>query len=311
MLSSPDWPLARDAVEQVGDILRAGSLDEEGVADVGTRLVALANHPKWEVRNAVADALEHLRHETFHSAIAPLLQDDNSWVRGAAERSLARRTELPRAASFKERHRETLHRWLTDIETEFGARARQKAARVAERYADLLVREARQEIGSAMRGALAGSGPAAVVGAAPAGPRVRVAITGKTKAKRTELRVDGETVFVTTGSLVVLLHLVAGRLRGALVHRSEMGGTSEQGWRGISRLNDELEARMPKDVEVHENDGAGSYGLSTSIEIESVDCAGLGSHSDGRVRRLADEIARLQAASSAAGAGSGDRSRHS
>ncbi len=145
-LAATAWTDVRDAVERAGDLLRAGVLDDAGVARIGGRFVELADHPKWEVRKAVAGALQHLRHETFHAALARLLKDDNAYVRDAAQRGLARRTELTRANILAEQHGDLLTRWLSDLEARHGPRARKDALRVAEKYAELLVREARHEI---------------------------------------------------------------------------------------------------------------------------------------------------------------------
>jgi len=145
-LALPSWTAVRDAVERAGDLLRAGAPGEAGVARIGGRLVELAAHPKWEVRKAVAGTIQHLRHETFHAALAQLLEDDNAYVRDAARRSQARRTELLRADILSEQHGDLLLRWLSELEARHGPRARQDALRVAQRYAELLVREARHEI---------------------------------------------------------------------------------------------------------------------------------------------------------------------
>ncbi len=145
-LASPNWTAVRDGVERAGDLLRAGAPSEAVVAEIGNRFTELAGHPKWEVRKALADTIQHLRHETFHAALARLLEDDNAYVRDAAQRSLSRRTELTRADILKEQHSDLLLGWLSDLEARHGSRARQEALRVAEKYAELLVREARHEI---------------------------------------------------------------------------------------------------------------------------------------------------------------------
>jgi signal transduction histidine kinase len=145
-LTSPDWAAVRDAVEQASDWLRTGAGADVELAEMGARLVDLAGHPKWEVRKAVAHAIQYLRHETFHAAVAKLLKDDNSWVRDAAQRTLARRSELTRADILKEQHGDLLLRWLSDVEGQHGPRARDAAMRVAEKYAELIVREAYHEI---------------------------------------------------------------------------------------------------------------------------------------------------------------------
>jgi len=145
-LASPSWTAARDAVERAGELLRAGAPSEAEVAEIGNRMVALAAHPKWEVRKAVAAAIQHLKHETFHASVARLLQDDNAYVQDAAQRTLARRSELTRADILKEQHGDLLLGWLSDLEAQHGSRARRDALKVAEKYAELLVREARHEI---------------------------------------------------------------------------------------------------------------------------------------------------------------------
>ncbi|HYV50067.1 MAG TPA: ATP-binding protein [Myxococcaceae bacterium] len=145
-LSSPRWTAVRDAVERAGELLRAGAPSGAEVAEIGGRMVELAAHPKWEVRKAVAGTIQHLKHETFHTALARLLQDDNAYVQDAAQRTLARRSDLTRADILKEQHGDLLLRWLADLEAQHGARARRDALKVAEKYTELVVREARHEI---------------------------------------------------------------------------------------------------------------------------------------------------------------------
>ena len=145
-LSSPSWSTVSLGVEHAGDLLRSGTPSPAEVATIGKQMVVLAGHPKWEVRKAVAHTLQYLRHETFNVAIARLLKDSNSWVLNAAQRSHALRTELTRADVLKEQHGDLLVQWLTELESKHGPRARHDALRVAENYAELLVREAKHEI---------------------------------------------------------------------------------------------------------------------------------------------------------------------
>lgn len=145
-LGSARWTALRDAVERAGELLRAGVPSEAEVAQIGGRMVDLAAHPKWEVRKAVAGTIQHLKHETFHAAIARLLQDDNAYVRDAAQRTLARRSDLTRADILKEQHGDLLLGWLSDLEGRHGPRARHDALKVAAKYTELMIREARHEI---------------------------------------------------------------------------------------------------------------------------------------------------------------------
>lgn len=125
---------------------------------------------------------------------------------------------------------------------------------------------------------------------------VRLAITGRPKAKRFEITIDHRSVQLTQASFVVLLRLALGRLRHpkeGWVHRKDFGPNTEEGWKVPSRLKGELRAYLPKEAEIFENDGSGSYRLHPSIELASVDVAQLESAGDARVRELAAEIKRL------------------
>lgn len=116
------------------------------MARIGARLDELASHPKWEVRKAVADALLYLRHDSFHAAVAALLKDDNAWVRGAAERTMTRRSEASRSDLFKEEHANFLGRSLADHEARFGSGARPAAMRIAEKHTEMVMRGVHHEI---------------------------------------------------------------------------------------------------------------------------------------------------------------------
>lgn len=145
-LESDHWPTIRDALDDAGDHLRGGSLTDGELAAVGERLVSLAGHQKWEVRKAVAHAVLYLRHASFDAAIARLLKDDNSWVKDAARQTLARRSEITKADVLKDQHADLMLRWLSDLEAQHGPKAREAAMSVAEKYGELVVREAYHEI---------------------------------------------------------------------------------------------------------------------------------------------------------------------
>jgi signal transduction histidine kinase len=145
-LTSSQWTAIRDALDEVGDLLRRGGLTAAEPTELGERLVSLAEHPKWEVRKAVAHAVLYLRHVSFEAAIARLVDDDNAWVKDAAQRTLARRSELTKADLLKDQHGDLMLRWLADLEALHGTRARNAAMRVAEKFVELIVREAHHEI---------------------------------------------------------------------------------------------------------------------------------------------------------------------
>jgi CheY-like chemotaxis protein len=120
-------------------------------------------------------------------------------------------------------------------------------------------------------------------------------ITGRQEGKRVEVKVGGKPVLLTNASFLMLLTLVAGRLRSpeGWVHKSDLGAKAEQGWKGISRLKEELGPHLPPKSAIVENDQSGSYRLHGVLEIAGVDTGHLGSLGDARIAKLADEIARL------------------
>src|SRR4051812_26030226 len=130
----------------------------------------------------------------------------------------------------------------------------------------------------------------------PAGT-ARLAITGLQEGKRMEVKVGDKAVLLTNASFLMLLNLVAGRLRTeeGWVHKNDLGARAEQGWKGISRLKEELAPHLPPKVAITENDKSGSYRLHAGVEISVVDTARLESSGDARIEKLAAEIGRLQA----------------
>lgn len=85
---SIDWT---ERVALVGQVLDASSrarpLGQEARALIGR----LAADPKWEVRKAVATGLPKLGEDDFAGLAARLTDDDNAYVKAAAERALAQR----------------------------------------------------------------------------------------------------------------------------------------------------------------------------------------------------------------------------
>ncbi len=145
-LDSPEWAVVREGLERAGEWLRTSAGSEAEVAQLGARLVRLARHPKWEVRRAVAQAVQHLRHETFHAVNAPLLQADNGRVREAAEQTLARRSEVTYADVLKQQQGDLLQNWLAGLEEKHGRAVREAALRVAVRFSGLMARDAYHEL---------------------------------------------------------------------------------------------------------------------------------------------------------------------
>ena len=120
-----------------------------------------------------------------------------------------------------------------------------------------------------------------------------LAITGRQVGKRFEVTLGDAPLELTNASFTMLLRLVVGRLAKpeGWVHKSELGETSDQGWKGPSRLRTELGAATKLDV--IENDGSGSYRLHLNIAIGCIDTARLAAGENATITQLAERIQQL------------------
>jgi hypothetical protein len=94
----------------------------------------------------------------------------------------------------------------------------------------------------------------------------------------------------------VLLHLIVAQKAGRIVHKTDLGATSEQGFKGVSNLRNEIKAALPSGVDIVANDYHGNYSLSPAVEIGPCATANLVALGDARVSSLAVEFDRLEAA---------------
>jgi len=133
--------------------------------------------------------------------------------------------------------------------------------------------------------------PAGVARHAPAA-RSRLSITATKVKERREVKIDGRVAQLTRGSFLLLLQLVAAHLRekDGWVHRSDLTGGRDPGWKGISRLKAELAPILPEGVAYYDNDEKGSYRLHPDLEMQAVDSVGLASDEDRKISKLATEI---------------------
>lgn len=145
-LDTDDWGSVREAVERAADCLRTQQVDDVLRAELASRLLRLSSHPKWEVRKAVAHAVLFLRHDAFHAVIARIAEDENTWVREAARKTLQRRDGLTRTDMHGDNHGDTILGLLSGLETRYGLRARRAALNVADHLNHRFVREAYHEI---------------------------------------------------------------------------------------------------------------------------------------------------------------------
>jgi DNA-binding response OmpR family regulator len=93
-----------------------------------------------------------------------------------------------------------------------------------------------------------------------------IAIPGDRTRHRTRITIASKPLDLTDASLKVLLHLMIGQVNGEPVHKTELGAKSDQGFKGISNLRNELR-QLLGDVEIINNDYHGNYSFIENIEI--------------------------------------------
>ena len=67
-LESPDWSVVLGAVARAETQIRDSIIGDPKVELIVARLSSLADHSKWEVRRAVANAAAHAPHAVFEDA---------------------------------------------------------------------------------------------------------------------------------------------------------------------------------------------------------------------------------------------------
>lgn len=113
---------------------------------VTDRLVGLADHSKWEVRRAVAQAAAKTLRGEFEPVLTRLATDDNARVRQAAEAASLRRRDWANASALGKQHENHINATLDDIEARFGVRGRIAVKRASEQIANTFSRELYHEV---------------------------------------------------------------------------------------------------------------------------------------------------------------------
>jgi nitrogen fixation/metabolism regulation signal transduction histidine kinase len=145
-LDAPDWPVALRAVAAADKRLSGFIVGDPRMDRIVAKLVTLANHSKWEIRRAVANAAANSPHPLFEEALAKLSLDDNSRVRQSAEQAALRRRDSRHASTLGKQHEDRINSILDDIEARFGTRGRDAVRRAAEQIANTFARELYHEI---------------------------------------------------------------------------------------------------------------------------------------------------------------------
>jgi signal transduction histidine kinase len=145
-LDAPDWGRVLEGVSSATSWVQAVTPGDARVRTVVDRLVALAGHPKWEIRRAVANAAAGTLHGDFEPALARLTTDHNARVRQAAEAAALRRRDWANASALGRQHEDHINATLDDIEARFGPRGRAAVKRASEHIANIFARELYHEI---------------------------------------------------------------------------------------------------------------------------------------------------------------------
>ena len=145
-LSANDWSVTLEAVTAAERAVRDTIVGDAQADPIVQKLATLANHPKWEVRRAIANAAAHLPHPAFEAPLAKLALDDNSRVRLAAEQAALRRRDLRHASSLGRQHEDRINSILDDIAARFGTKGRGAVRRAADEIANIFARELYHEV---------------------------------------------------------------------------------------------------------------------------------------------------------------------
>ena len=122
-----------------------------------------------------------------------------------------------------------------------------------------------------------------------------LSITGIRNGRRTRIMIGTRSADLPNRSLRVLLHLVVARLSGRAVHKTELGGRDDQGFKGVSELRDDLKPALADGTNIIVNLYHGFYRLTDQVAIGPCDTAALAAIDEAPITELAHEIARLLA----------------
>lgn len=123
---------------------------------------------------------------------------------------------------------------------------------------------------------------------------LELSIPANRTGQRTEVRLGARSAFLPDRLLVVLLHLVKGRLAGRRVHKVDMGDTGTGGFKLPSELNKEMRPAYPPDfTAIVANHYNGEYALIESVSVGEIDADGLSALGHAGITDLASEIGDL------------------
>lgn len=144
-LASESWTTRRDAVRKAADLLRTVP-DAPVVEEVAHALLELAGDSKWDVRNAVAFAVQYLNHSLFDRIIGALIDDSNDYVRSTAEKTLRTRRSLSRLVERQHEEMGSVLDQINRLKSRYSADLADRAIRIGQRYFHGLAAETSHEV---------------------------------------------------------------------------------------------------------------------------------------------------------------------
>jgi DNA-binding response OmpR family regulator len=122
-----------------------------------------------------------------------------------------------------------------------------------------------------------------------------LSITGTRTGRRTRIMIGTRSADLPNRSLRVLLHLVVAKLADRSVHKTELGGRDDQGFKGVSELRDDLKPALADGTNIIVNLYHGFYRLTDQVVIGPCDIAALVAIDEAPITELARELGRLLA----------------
>jgi hypothetical protein len=96
-------------------------------------------------------------------------------------------------------------------------------------------------------------------------------------------------VDLTDASLKVLLHLMIALRNGSHVHKTELGATADQGFKGVSILRNELKAALAG-ANIIKNHYHGNYSFTDQVTVGECVVDNLLTIGDARISDLAEQL---------------------
>jgi DNA-binding response OmpR family regulator len=122
------------------------------------------------------------------------------------------------------------------------------------------------------------------------GEDVEISIPGERNRRRTVILVGQARLEITDSSLRVLLHLLVAHAEGRAVHKTDLGASNEQGFKGVSLLQAALKPAFAQGVKVIKNDYQGNYQLSSQVRLGNCAVATLEAIGDQKICELARRL---------------------